>query len=388
MDSLNAQIISGTQKEEYRMANEELVRLLKQGSEPWNAWRMKSPDAQPLDLGECDLSGLDLHGINLSGANLSSARLHQTNLSHANLTDADLVYADLSQADLSQTNLSRAIIMYARFDGANLSHADLSHASLVETDFMGTNLYRTNMSQADLNGSVLAEALFIETDVSGVDFTSSTMYRTVLCGVDLRSTGGLQSILHLGPSHLSLSTIARSHGTLPKKFLQGMGTPEGFIQSLSSIFPLPDENHSSYISYSPWDKAFAERLHADLQDLGIRCWLSPKYTSKQGKWLRHPLYAQIEASMDPEDKVVLVLSRNSLKSPWIETIINNALRREVQIKRPILFLCQLDNAILETQRARKIGLLTTHRIFDFTQWEIKEAYKNKLTDLLTELKMN
>ena len=106
MDSLNAQIISSTQKEEYRMANEELVRLLKQGSEPWNAWRMQSPDAQSLDLGECDLSGLDLHGINLSGANLSSARLHQTNLSHANLTDADLVYADLSQADLSQTNLS------------------------------------------------------------------------------------------------------------------------------------------------------------------------------------------------------------------------------------------------------------------------------------------
>jgi len=30
-----------------------------------------------------------------------------------------------------------------------------------------------------------------------------------------------------------------------------------------------------FISYSSKDQAFAERLHADLQNKGVRCWFAP-----------------------------------------------------------------------------------------------------------------
>jgi len=365
------------------MANEEFVHLLKQGPQIWNAWRMQHPDNQRLDLTGCDLAGLELPDANLSRADLSSAKLSQINLSQATLTDATMVYVDLSQANLSRANLSRAIIMYANLDAADLSQANLSQTSLVETSFIRTNLHGSNLSQASLTGSDLTETLFIETNVNGVDFTNSTMYHTVLAGIDLRSVGGLQSVFHHGPSHVSLSTIVRSHGTLPKKFLRGTGTPELLIQPLASLASQSDTSASCYISYSAWDKEFAGQLHADLQDLGIRCWLSPKYTGQQGEWIRTPWYERAEASTNINDKVVLILSEHSINSPWIEIIVNNFLKKERESKRPLLILCQLDDAIMRTEWSWLADLLKIHRVLDFTQWRKKEAYDSTLLQFLT-----
>jgi hypothetical protein len=33
--------------------------------------------------------------------------------------------------------------------------------------------------------------------------------------------------------------------------------------------------YSCFISYSSKDDAFAKRLHADLQNTGVRCWFAP-----------------------------------------------------------------------------------------------------------------
>jgi TIR domain len=33
--------------------------------------------------------------------------------------------------------------------------------------------------------------------------------------------------------------------------------------------------YSCFISYSSKDQDFAERLHADLQNMGVRCWFAP-----------------------------------------------------------------------------------------------------------------
>lgn len=365
------------------MANEEFIHLLKQGSQVWNTWRMQHPEDQHLDLTDCDLVGLELPDVNLSGADLSSAKLSRINLSRANLTDATMVYADLSQANLNQANLSGAIIMYASLDSADLSRANLSQTSLVETSFIRTHLEGANLSHASLTGSDLTETLFIESEVNGVDFTNSTMYHTVLAGVDLRSVGGLQNVYHHGPSHVSVSTIARSYGTLPKKFLRGTGTPEFLIQSLASFTSQPETLSSCYISYSIWDKTFAEQLHADLQDLGIRCWLSPKYTGQQGEWIKTVWDERAEASMNMNNKVVLVLSEHSSNSPWVEIIVDTILKRESEAERSLLILCQLDDAIMGTGWSWLADLLKTHQILNFTQWKKKEAYDSALLQLLT-----
>jgi uncharacterized protein YjbI with pentapeptide repeats len=70
------------------MGNAEQLAALRQGAEPWNAWRSEHPSLRP-----------DLAGINLSGANLTAAGLSGADLNGANLRRADLTLANLHNAE-------------------------------------------------------------------------------------------------------------------------------------------------------------------------------------------------------------------------------------------------------------------------------------------------
>jgi len=129
------------------MANEEHLKILKQGVEQWNKWRLEN--AIRPDLGGADLSDADLSSANLSSANLSDANLIDSNLYRANLRGADLRRADLSGANLHGANLS----------GADLTDADLRYTGLVETDFTnamitGCHTYGASAWNVKLVGTV------------------------------------------------------------------------------------------------------------------------------------------------------------------------------------------------------------------------------------------
>ena len=49
------------------MANEEHLKILKQGVEAWNEWREKNPQITP-DLSKADLYEADLYEADLNGA--------------------------------------------------------------------------------------------------------------------------------------------------------------------------------------------------------------------------------------------------------------------------------------------------------------------------------
>lgn len=83
------------------------------------------------------------------------------------------------------------------------------------------------------------------------------------------------------------------------------------------------------------------------------------------------------------DRVVLILSEYSINSPWIESFIDDFLKREREVNHPLLILCQLDNAITRTERTWLVDLLKTHQMLDFTQWGKKEIYDGALLQLLT-----
>ena len=91
------------------MANNELVELLTEGTQAWNAWRAKHTEVavdlsdgalRGLDLRRADLSGADLRRADLRGANLSGAKLVGARLEGANLFKAAIDGADLNGADL------------------------------------------------------------------------------------------------------------------------------------------------------------------------------------------------------------------------------------------------------------------------------------------------
>jgi hypothetical protein len=105
------------------MANEEHLKILKQGVEQWNKWRLENairPDFEGANLSKAILSGADLSGADLSGADLNGA----------DLSRADLLGADLSGANLRRANLT----------SADLTDADLSGTGLVETDFTNATI--------------------------------------------------------------------------------------------------------------------------------------------------------------------------------------------------------------------------------------------------------
>jgi hypothetical protein len=63
-------------------------------------------------------------------------------------------------------------------------------------------------------------------------------------------------------------------------------------------------------SYSFKDQEFAKRLHADLQD---RCCFAP-HDLKTGKKI---LYS-VDAAIRLRDRVLLILSKHSINSDWVE----------------------------------------------------------------------
>ena len=92
--------------------------------------------------------------------------------------------------------------------------------------------------------------------------------------VDLSTTKGLDTCTHEGPSVLDHRTLQRS-GRLPLAFLRGCGLPDRLIDYLPSLLDEAIQYYSCFISYSSKDDAFAKRLHADLQNNGVRCWFAP-----------------------------------------------------------------------------------------------------------------
>ncbi len=208
------------------MANEEHLKILKQGVEAWNRWRQENPDVQPdlveadlseadlgrADLGEADLNGAnlrgaylgeaDLGGADLNGANLRGAYLSQADLSGAHLSEADLIEADLIGAYLSGAYLDGAHLRGAYLSQADFSGVDLSEADLVEADLSGADLSRADLSGANLGRANLDRANLTQATLVGTDFTNAILTGCSIYGIsawDINLKGAAQSDLTISP---------------------------------------------------------------------------------------------------------------------------------------------------------------------------------------------
>jgi uncharacterized protein YjbI with pentapeptide repeats len=170
------------------MANEEHLRIIRQGVRTWNRWREGS--SKRADLSYADLSKADLRRVNCAGANLKEINVSGANLSEADLRTTYLIKANLSYADLSYADLSHAGLDYADLSYADLSYADLSYVELVNTSFIGAKLIETDLSYADLSNADLIGANFSKSDLSGRNFTEKN-----LSGADFQNANLQRSCL-------------------------------------------------------------------------------------------------------------------------------------------------------------------------------------------------
>jgi uncharacterized protein YjbI with pentapeptide repeats len=392
------------------VANEEHVKRLHEGVAEWNAWREKTALGE-LDLSHAKLSGADLTGADLSGAimimaNLTGASVIMANLRGANLVCANLIRANVSGANVSRANLeeanlsganvtgahlSGANLSFAHLRGANLSGADLSGADLSGANLSGANLSGANLSgahltharltDADLSGANLIGATLSHADLTGANLTGAELFNTVFGDVDLTSVIGLETCEHMGPSIIDHKTLQKSR-PLPLSFLRGVGLPDNLIDYLPSLLNQPIQFYSCFISYSSKDQDFADRIHADLQNKGVRCWFAPHDMPIGGKILD-----EIDTAIRLRDKVLLILSEHSIKSDWVEDEVSKAFAEERKRGQTLLFPVRLDDAVMDTREAWAVKLRDQRNIGDFRRWKDHDGYTRSFERVLRDLKL-
>ena len=355
------------------MADEKQLEILRQGVEAWNEWRRKDI---PVDLSEVDLSGTDLSRVNLIRANLTGANLFAANLRAANLNVANLGRATLRAANLGRADLSVANLYEANLFEADLSEANLGRADLSEADLSAANLSRANLSVAELSWANLSRANLFECNFGGAFFAE-----TGLSNVDLSNCKGLELISHRGPSLIDIRTLQRS-GPLPLVFLRGVGLPDTLIEYLPSLLNQSIQLYSCFISYSAKDEAFVRRLHADLQDKGVRCWFAPEDMKIGAKILD-----TLDQAIRLRDKVLLVLSEASIASDWVEDEVTKGFAEERQRNVTVLFPVRIDDAVFTTNEAWAVKLRDNRNIGDFRHWKNHDAYQKTLGRLLRDLRV-
>jgi hypothetical protein len=200
---------------------------------------------------------------------------------------------------------------------------------------------------------------------------------------DLSQCIGLETVRHEGPSSIGIDTIYRSGGKIPEVFLRGAGVPEPFIVQMKALVAAmsPIEFYSCFISYSSKDQEFAERLHADLRSKNVRCWFAPE-DLKIGDRLR-PAF---DEAIRVHDKLMVLLSENSVSSPWVEKEVETAFEKERREKRTVLFPIRLDDAVMETNEAWAADIRRGGHIGDFREWKNHDSYKKAFERLLRDLK--
>jgi uncharacterized protein YjbI with pentapeptide repeats len=397
------------------MANVEHLKILKQGVTAWNHWRSQHPDVLP-DLTAANLDGAllreaYLEGADLAGASLVGAELIEADLGRAQLNGVTFLGSNLSGAYLGRANLesacfgndksscpgdgnvvSPAKLREAKLEGARLIWAKLAGVDLVRANLEWADLYGANLSKADLREASLRFANLSRADLTNSDLEGAVIGYTVFGDSDLNNIK-LDGICHRGPSTIGIETVYRSQGKISEVFLRGAGVPESFITYMKSLVGTEKafEFYSCFISYSTKDQGFADRVYADLQAKGVRCWFAP-HDVKAGR----KLHEQIDEAIRLYERLLLILSPNSMNSEWVKTEIAKARKGEIRENRRVLFPIRLVSfaelrdwecfdADTGKDSAREIR---EYFIPDFSSWKDHDSYQAAFRRLVSDLKVD
>ena len=184
--------------------------------------------------------------------------------------------------------------------------------------------------------------------------TGTKFYRADLCealfiDVDLTAAVGLEECNHRGPSTIDQRSIVRSHN-LPLGFLRGCGMNQALIDYLPSLVKQAIQFYSCFISYSSKDQKFADRVNADLQNNGVRCWFAP-HDIQGGK----KLHEQIDEAIRVHERLLLILSEHSITSEWVKTEIFGLGKRECGREARISPF-----VVVDFERACGVGMLSAY----------------------------
>ena len=337
------------------MAKLEHLLKLREGVKPWNSRRSAHPEVE-IDLTNAYLTGKELDGVNFDGVNLAAAHLGDAHLRNTTLVKAKLTWASLGLTDLTE---------------ADLTDADLSHA----------NLFVAKLTRAKLVRTDLTATVFRFTDLTGSDLTDAILGMTVFSGFGLGGVKGLETVKHRVPSTLGVDTMFGSKGNIPEAFLRGVGIPEDFVAFARSLSHAAPPFCSCFISYSSKDEDFSKKLYTELQRRNVRCWFAPEDLAIGDRFQE-----RIEEAIRLHDKLLVVLSENSINSKWVEREVQAAFEKEQLQGSTVLFPLRLDDAVMNCSRAWASDIRRTRHIGDFCTWRDGDCFERSLDRLLRDLR--
>ena len=146
---------------------------------------------------------------------------------------------------------------------------------------------------------------------------------------------------------------------------------------------------SCFISHSSKDSDFAQKLAARLRTEGVPVWYAPEDILPGEK-----IFDQVKKAIASFDRLLVVLSPDSMKSNWVQTELARALAREHREGRRVLFpiaLVPID--VIKTwecvdpdsgvDMARE---LRSYHIPDFSSWSNAEEFERQLTKVVKALR--
>ena len=273
--------------------------------------------------------------------------------------------ADLSRSRFDDSILRGLDLLGVNFDGASLVDTDLSRTDLRQASFKGAFLNGTNFTRARL---------------AGADFTDAELSRTLLTDVDLSEVKGLDSVRHMTPSEISLSTLTSSRFKLAPAFLRRAGVSRGLIDDLAKGQRFSRQYETCFLSYSSKDGPFARKLYESLEQAGVRVFWD-KFDVLPGESLRD----QIIEAIHEHDRLVVVLSESAMASDWVRQEIELAWYHKRESLVPIR-LVEIDD--IRAWTARNPGLpelAAQFPVLDFSSWQDEGVYDHAVSLLLRSL---
>ena len=248
-----------------------------------------------------------------------------------------------------------------------------------------------DLSGADLRHTILYNAHFFNTKLKQALFTKARIGYTVFAATDFRNVKGLHSVEHTMPSTIGIDSLFLSEGKIPDKFLRDAGVATEVIEHLLPSIRVgsPVQWHSCFISYSAKNENFAQRLHSRMQQSGLRVWFAPE-DMKGGDYF----FEQIERAIQLHDRLLLVLSEDSIQSKWVEREIRKARKVERAEKRRKLFPITLTDyatlkkwECLDSDSGEDLAEeVRKYHIPDFSNWKNHDAFERAFARLEKDLR--
>jgi TIR domain len=151
----------------------------------------------------------------------------------------------------------------------------------------------------------------------------------------------------------------------------------------------PIQFYSCFISYSTKDEDFAKRLRSRMVEEKLRVWFAPE-DMEGGK----KLHEQVDRAIQVHDRLLVVLSEESIKSEWVKDEIRRARRAEVRESRRKLFPIRLVDfktieewELFDADLAEDLAAeIRQYFIPDFSNWKDHDSFEAAFARLLKDLK--